>query len=71
MSYVDDNKLLDSYNEVSSFIKSQTVNKLVIDYDKLDGETENELRQAITKVLHKRCNELSAALNSTREFVIH
>jgi len=71
MSYVDDNKLLDSYNEINSLIKTQTVDKVVIDYSKLDGETENQLRQAISKVLHKRCNELSAALNSTREFVIH
>ena len=71
MSYVDDKTLLDSYNEIRDLIKNQTIGSITIDYSKLDGETENELRQAISKVLHKRCNELGATLNSAHEFIIH
>jgi hypothetical protein len=44
---------------------------MTIDYNKLDGVTQNELQMAISKVLHKRYNELSTAITGVGEFVVH
>ena len=66
-----DNRLQDSYNEVRLLMKLQNTDKVVIDYNKLDGQTQNELKLAISKVLHKRYNELSTAISGVGEFVVH
>jgi len=71
-SIISDKDALKSYNEVNSLLKSHnSTQTLVIEYNKLDGITESELRQAIQKVLHKRYNELSAMLTGVGEFVVH
>ena len=71
-SIISDNELQKAYNEVNNLMKiHNSTQSITIDYRVLDGETESELRQAIQKVLHKRYNELSSALNGVGEFVIH
>ena len=52
-------------------MKLQHTDRMTIDYNKLDGITQNELKMAISKVLHKRYNELSSAIIGTGEFVVH
>lgn len=71
-SIISDEDALKSYNEVKDLLKTHNSTRtIVIEYDKLDGNTESELRQAIQKVLHKRYNELSAMLTGVGEFVVH
>ena len=52
-------------------MKLEHTERMTIDYKKLDDEKENELRMAISKVLHKRYNDLSTALSGIGEFVVH
>ena len=66
-----DNRLQDSYDEVKFLMKLQNTDRMTIDYTKLDGQTQNELKLAISKVLHKRYNELNAAISGVGEFVVH
>ena len=69
---ISDKDLEKAYNEVNNLMKIHNSTKsITIDYSVLDGETGAELRQAIQKVLHKRYNELSSALNGVGEFVVH
>lgn len=60
-----------SYEEVKFLMKFQHTDRMTIDYNKLDGITQNELKMAISKVLHKRYNELSTAITGNSEFVVH
>lgn len=60
-----------SYEEVKFLMKLDHTDHMTIDYKKLDGVTQNELQMAISKVLHKRYNELSAAITGVGEFVVH
>lgn len=60
-----------SYEEVNFLMKLQHTDHMTIDYNKLDGITQNELKMAISKVLHKRYNELSSAIIGAGEFVVH
>lgn len=60
-----------SYDHVKFLMKLENTDHMTIDYKKLDGNTENELKMAISKVLHKRYNELSAAITGVGEFVVH
>lgn len=66
-----DKSIQDSFEEVKFLMKLEHTERMTIDYKKLDGETENELRMAISKVLHKRYNDLSTALSGIGEFVVH
>ena len=60
-----------SYEHVKFLMKLEHTDHMTIDYNKLDGVTQNELQMAISKVLHKRYNELSAAITGVGEFVVH
>ena len=66
-----DKRLERSFEEVKMLMKHSTTDHINIDYTKLDGNTQNELKMAISKALHKRYNELSAAISGNGEFVVH
>lgn len=66
-----DKRLEESFEEVKFLMKLSTTDHMTIDYTKLDGNTQNELKMAISKVLHKRYNELSTAITGNGEFVVH
>ena len=66
-----DKSIQNSFEEVKFLMKLEHTDNMTINYKKLDGETENELRMAISKVLHKRYNDLSTALSGIGEFVVH
>lgn len=71
-SIISDKDALESYNEIKDLLKvHNSTQSITINYNNLDGETQEELRQAIQKVLHKRYNELSTVLNGVGEFVVH
>ncbi len=70
-SIMSDKDAEKAYNEVKFLMKLEHTNNMTIDYSKLDNITEEELRQAIIKVLHKRHNELSATIGGVGEFVVH
>lgn len=67
-----DDKILTSYNEVNSMLKTiNDTSSFTIDYSKLDGETINELKQAIVRVLTDRYHKLSSMVGSNlNEFII-
>ncbi len=60
-----------SYEHVKFLMKLEHTDHMTIDYNKLDGNTQRELKEAISKVLHKRYNELSSTLSGVGEFVVH
>ena len=60
-----------SFEHVKFLMKLEHTDHMTIDYNKLDGVTQNELQMAISKVLHKRYNELSATITGVGEFVVH
>lgn len=60
-----------SFEHVKFLMKLEHTDHMTIDYNKLDGETQYELKMAISKVLHKRYNDLSATLTGVGEFVVH
>lgn len=70
-NYQSDKRLEESFEEVKFLMKLEKTDHISIDYTKLDGNTQNELKMAISKALHKRYNELSAAITGVGEFVIH
>ena len=73
MSYsiMSDEDALKAFDEVKFLMKFMHTTNMTIDYTKLDNITEEELKQAIQKVLHKRYNELSATVGGVGEFVVH
>jgi hypothetical protein len=66
-----DKRLEESFEHVKFLMKLEHTDHMTIDYDRLDGITQNELKMAISKVLHKRYNELSTAISGNGEFVVH
>ena len=67
-----DDKMLQAYNEVNQLMK-QNVGSTVftVDYTKLDGITAEELKNAISRVLHNRFRKLAAVVNGNDQFVVH
>lgn len=56
----------DSYNELRRIQKHLGGNSLTIDFAKLDGETQNELRSVILNTIKKREREVFSNIqNST------
>lgn len=68
---MSDKDALNAFNEVKFLMKFIHTTNISIDYTKLDNITEEELRQAIQGVLHKRYNELSSTVGGVGEFVVH
>ena len=66
-----DVKMEDSFEEIKFLMKLEKTDNMNINFKKLDGNTQNELKMAISKVLHKRYNEVSAAITGVGEFVVH
>ena len=66
-----DMRMEDSLKEINFLMKLEKTDRMTIDYTKLDGNTANDLRLAISKVLHKRYNEVTAVVSGVGEFVVH
>ena len=62
----------ESYEYIKSLMKNEHTSNIDINYNKLDNQTQEELRSAINNVLHKRVNELATILTGVHEeFVVH
>jgi hypothetical protein len=67
-----DKNIEESYNNIKFLMKFEHTSHMTIDYTKLDNQTQQELREAINNVLHKRCNELASIITGVHsEFVVH
>lgn len=70
-SIMSDKDAEKAFDYVKFLMKFEHTTNMTIDYTKLDSITEEELRQSIIKVLHKRYNELSSTVGGVGEFVVH
>ena len=70
-SIISDKDAEKAYEYVKLLMKLEHTSNIQIDFTRLDGQTEEELRQSIIKVLHHRYNELSALIGGPGEFVVH
>lgn len=62
----------ESYEYIKSLMKTEHTSNIDINYNKLDNQTQEELRSAINNVLHKRCNELASIITGAHtEFVVY
>ena len=67
-----DKVIKESYEYIKSLMKTEHTSNIDINYNKLDNQTQEELRSAINNVLHKRCNELASVITGVHsEFVVH
>ena len=67
-----DKVIEESYEYIKSLMKNEHTSNIDINYNKLDNQTQEELRSAINNVLHKRVNELATILTGVHEeFVVH
>lgn len=57
-----DQKYLDSYNELRRALKTVGTNKFDIDFEKLDGISQEKIRSVIQITLAGRINEMSGTV---------